>query len=173
MKPLPRLWQGFLRWGRAAVLVSGVCAVLALRHVGMDTGAAVSIALAYAALSLLLMAGLSLRYGGMLHCTAFCPMGLVVSWLGRLSPWRLRVDSSACDNCGACEKVCRWRAITPESRSRGRALLRCSLCRECLGVCHKGAISLRCACLSPECSARLFAGFLAVLHTIFLACAMV
>ena len=173
MKPLPRLWQGFLRWGRAAVLVSGVCAVLALRYFGMDTGAAVSIALAYAALSLLLMAGLSRRYGGMLHCTSFCPMGLVVSWLGRLSPWRLRVDSSACDSCGACEKVCRWRAITPESRSRGRALLRCSLCRECLGVCHKGAISLRCACLSPECSAKLFAGVLAILHTVFLACAMV
>ena len=173
LRPLPRLLRGVLCWGRPLILVSGIGAAFLLKHIGLNTGVAVSLACAYAFLSLLIMAALSRRYGGMMHCTAFCPMGLVVGWLGRLSPWRLRVDSSSCDACGACEKVCRWRAITPESRSKGKALLRCTLCRDCIGICHKNAISLRCAGLAPQVSERLFAGVLATLHAVFLACAMV
>ncbi|MBQ4077275.1 MAG: 4Fe-4S binding protein [Mailhella sp.] len=173
LRPLPRLLQGALCWGRPAVFALGVCAAFILKHIGMSTGTAVSLACAYAFLSLLAMAALSRRYGGMMHCAAFCPMGLIVSWLGRLSPWRLRVDSSSCDACGACESVCRWRAITPESRSRGKALPRCTLCRDCIGVCRKNALSLRCAGLAPEVSERIFVGMLASLHAIFLACAMV
>ncbi len=173
LQPLPRFLQSALCWGRPAVLAVGIGAAFILKHIGMSTGTAVSLACAYAFLSLLAMAALSRRYGGMMHCTAFCPMGLAVAWLGRLSPWRLRVDSSSCDSCGACEKVCRWRAITPESRAKGKALLRCTLCRDCIGVCHKNALSLRCAGLAPQVSERLFAGVLAALHAIFLACAMV
>ena len=172
-RPLPRLLQGALCWGRPAVLAVGIGAAFLLKHIGMSTGTAVSLACAYAFLSLLAMAALSRRYGGMVHCTAFCPMGFAVSWLGRLSPWRLRVDSSSCNGCGACEKVCRWRAITPESRSKGRALPRCTLCRDCIGICRKNAISLRCAGLAPQVSEQLFVGVLASLHAIFLACAMV
>ena len=169
----PRLLQSALCWGRPAVLAVGIGAAFLLKHIGMSIGTAVSLACSYAFLSLLVMAAFSRRYGGMVHCTAFCPMGLVVSWLGRLSPWRLRVDSSSCDSCGACEKVCRWRAITPESRAKGKVLLRCTLCRDCIGICHKNAISLRCAGLAPQVSEQLFAGVLASLHAIFLACAMV
>ena len=155
------------------MLAVGIGAAFLLKHIGMSIGTAVSLACAYAFLSLLVMAAFSRRYGGMMHCAAFCPMGLVVSWLGRLSPWRLRVDSSSCDSCGACEKVCRWRAITPESRAKGKVLLRCTLCRDCIGICHKNAISLRCAGLAPQVSEQLFVGVLASLHAIFLACAMV
>ena len=173
LKPLPRSLETALRWGRAVVLVSGVAAAFALKHIGIGTGAAVSLALVYAFLSLLAMAAFSRRYGGLLHCTAFCPMGLVVNVLGRLSPWRIRVDSAACDHCGACEKVCRWRAVTPESRSRGGVLSRCSLCRDCIGVCRRKAVSLSCAGLAPELSTRLFTGLAATLHAVFLACAMV
>jgi len=173
MQPLPRFLHVLLCWGRFVVLSVGIGAAFILKHIGMSTGAVVSLACAYAFLSLLIMAILSRRYGGMMHCTSFCPMGLVVNWLGRLSPWRIRVDSSSCDNCGACEKVCRWRAITSESRSKGGVLLRCTLCRDCIGVCHNHAVSLRCVRLAPEISVKLFIGILATLHTVFLACAMV
>ena len=173
LKPLsPSLGKVF-RWGRGVVLVSGVALTLLLKRAGIDTATAVSVALAYAALSLLLMATLSRRYGGMVHCTAFCPMGLLVNLLSRLSPWRMRVDSAACNGCGACEKVCRWRAITADSRAQGTVLLQCSLCRDCISVCHREAIELRCGNLSKEVSGRVFVGFLATLHTVFLACAMV
>ena len=173
LNPLSRPIQKALRWGRGVVLVSGVSLTLLLKRAGIDTATAVSVALAYAALSLLLMATLSRRYGGMVHCTSFCPMGLLVNLLSRLSPWRMRVDSAACNGCGACEKVCRWRAITADSRAQGTVLLQCSQCRDCISVCHREAIELRCGNLSKEVSGRLFVGLLATLHTVFLACAMV
>ena len=172
-RPIPLWLQKLLRWGRIAVLISGVGMTFVLKHLGISTGSAISISIAYAAVSLLVMASLSRRYGGMMHCTTVCPMGLVVNLLGRLSPWRIRVDKNMCSNCGACEKICRWRAITPESRKEGKTLLRCSLCRDCVGACGKKAITLYCAGLAPESSARLFVALLASLHTIFLACAMV
>lgn len=100
-------------------------------------------------------------------------MGLLVSLLGKLSPWRMRVDGAACTHCGACEHICRWRAITPESRAQGGTLLRCTLCRDCVGVCRSGALTLRCAGLPAEFSGKLFCGLLATLHALFLAVAMV
>ncbi len=173
LRPLPKLLQALLCWGRIAVLVSGIGAVFLLKHMGLSTSSAVSLSIAYALFSLLIMTTLSRRYGSMLHCTTSCPMGLMISLLGRLAPWRIKVDSKACNDCSACERACQWRAITPESRMQGKTLLRCSLCRDCIGVCHKKAITLRCAGLDPEISSQLFTGLLASLHAIFLACAMV
>lgn len=173
LKPLSPSIHKAVRWGRAAVLVSGVAVALLLKGAGMDTVTAISLAIAYAALSLFLMVTLSRRYGGMVHCTAFCPMGLIVNLLSRISPWRMRVDSSSCTGCGACEKVCRWRAITPESRAQGSVLMRCSLCRDCISACRSEVIELRFGKLSKEVSAGLFVVGLSTLHTVFLACAMV
>lgn len=173
VRPLPPFLKDLLRWGRAAVLVTGIALTLGLRQVGLPTGTALSVAVAYAMFSLLVMATVSRRWGGMLHCTTFCPMGLLVSLLGKLSPWRMRVDGAACTHCGACEHICRWRAITPESRAQGGTLLRCTLCRDCVGVCRSGALTLRCAGLPAEFSGKLFCGLLATLHALFLAVAMV
>jgi polyferredoxin len=172
LRPLPPFLKGMMRWGRPAVLATGIALALVLGRSGMDTGTAIALAAAYAALSLLFMAAVSRRWGGMLHCGTFCPMGMLVSLLSRLSPWRLRVDSTLCDDCGACEKLCRWRAITPESRAQGRTLMRCTLCRDCVGACRKHALSVRCAGLPATLSEKLFCGVLASLHAIFLAAAM-
>ncbi len=173
LRPLSPFLKGLMRWGRPAVLATGTALALLLSRAGMAAGTAVALAIAYAALSLLIMAAVSRRWGGMLHCTTFCPMGLIVTLLGRLSPWRLRVDRTRCDDCGACEKLCRWRAITPESRAQGRALIRCTLCRDCVAVCRNSALSLRCVGLPAALSETLFCGILASMHAIFLAVAMV
>lgn len=173
VRAVPAWLASLLRCGRPAILVSGLALTWGLREAGLSVCGTVSLSLAYALLSLMIMAGLSRRYGGMLHCTTFCPMGLVVSLLGRLSPWRIRIDQKRCSGCGGCEKICRWRAITPESRAEGGTLLRCSLCRDCLSLCPHGAISLHCAGLPPAFAHRLFSGLLAVFHAVFLSVAMV
>ena len=169
----PQWMQTALRYGRPAVLGVGVLATLALRAAGIATGTAIGIAVAFGIVSLLLMAALSVKYRFMAHCTMFCPLGIAVDLLGRLSPWRIRVDRSGCDNCGACEKVCKYAAITPESRARGRTDLRCSLCRDCLGVCKKNALYLHCPGLSRTKAAAVFTGLIAVLHALFFSVAMV
>ena len=173
VQPLPAFLRWALKYGRLTVLTSGVLITLGLRQVGIELATAVAVSIAYATASLIIMAFVSRKYGGMLHCTTACPMGLLVNLLGKLSPWRLRVEPDRCDNCGACEKICLYRAITPESRKAGKALLRCSLCRDCVSVCGKKALYIGCPGLSPDISWKMFTGLLVVVHAVFLAVAMV
>ena len=173
VQPLPAFLQWALKYGRLTVLISGVLITIGLRQIGIELATAVAVSIAYATVSLIIMAFVSRKYGGMLHCTTACPMGLLVNLLGKLSPWRLRVEPGLCDNCGACEKICLYRAITPESRKTGKALLRCSLCRDCVSVCRNKALYVGFPGLSPEISWKVFTGLLMVVHTVFLAVAMV
>lgn len=172
-KPLPPLLVLARTWGRPAVLVTGCLAALGLRHAGIDSATAIAIAVAFALISLLIMASLSRRYGVMVHCITFCPTGFVVNLLSRISPWRLRVDPLRCDNCGACEKVCRYSAIDAAIRATGTSRLCCSLCRDCTTVCKNNAIAVHCPGLSPESAKKLFVGLAASLHALFLCVAMV
>lgn len=173
LRVLPPFLQWTLKYGRLWVLVSGVLLTVALRHWGMDAMTATSLAITYAAASLLIMVLASRKYGGMLHCTTACPMGLLANILGRLSPWRLHVVAERCDNCGACEKACLYRALTPESRAAGKSLLHCSLCRDCVSVCHTKALYVSCPGLAPERAWKLFTGLVVVLHAVFLSVAVV
>jgi polyferredoxin len=60
--------------------------------------------------------------------------------LGRLNPFRLRIEAS-CNRCGGCGKVCRYGALPPAAFERGRPALPCTLCGDCLGVCGSASIS--------------------------------
>lgn len=173
VRPYPGWIESLLRWGRPGVLLTGSLVALGLRAMGVETATAVALTVAYGLFSLLLMALVSRRYRAMTHCMTFCPMGLVVSLLGRISPWRVRVDTERCDQCGVCEKICKYSAITPESRARGATLARCTLCRDCITVCRKQALFIRCPGLSPRSAWVVFAGLTTVLHVIFLSVAMV
>ena len=173
LRPLPRFWRWMRTWGRPLVLAAGALLALLLGRLGMDAAQAAALAVAFGLGSLLIMALASRRLGGMIHCSAFCPMGLVVSLLARLSPWRLAVDADRCDQCGVCERVCAYRAITPASRAQGGSTWRCSLCRDCVGVCHRQAITLRGPWMGPRTAWRVFVGLAAFLHGLFLGVAMV
>lgn len=173
MRPLPPFLRSCLRWGRIMLLFFGIGMTYWLSLSDLQTEIVLSIAISYGVLSMMIMAGISRRYGVMLHCSTACPMGLIVSVCGRLSPWRLKVDRQRCNDCGRCEQACRWQAITAETRAQGRPLLRCTLCRDCIGSCSRKALSLRCAGLDPQTSDRLFSGMLAVSMAVFLAVAMV
>lgn len=172
-RPYPAWMGAFLRYGRAVVLVAGCLAAYGLRFAGVSLAASVSIAVAFALCSLLVMALVSKKYRGMAHCSAFCPMGLVANLLGRVSPWRVRVDSFACDNCGVCEKICKYSAISRESRAAGKTLLRCSLCRDCVGACKSKAIYLHFPGLERDIAWKMFTALITVLHVLFLCIAMV
>ncbi len=172
-RPLPDRFAPLLKYGRPAVLVLGALAAFALGRAGLGRTQAVLLCLAFAVCGILIMMSASSGRRRMLHCTAFCPMGLAVNLLGRLAPWRMRVNSSTCNHCGACETACKYSAITRESRERGKTLLRCSLCRDCMAVCPKRSITLRCPGLSPTAAHTLFVGLLAWLHALFLNIAMV
>ena len=164
---MPPAIHAALRYGRVATLIAGVVTAVVLRLLGAELTVALGAIFLFALGGLLAMALLSRRYGSMLHCTTYCSLGLSVNILGKLSPWRIRINREACDGCGACERVCAYRAITPQSRENGTTLLRCSLCRDCVNACPHGAIHIH-GCFMPKAvSHYVFVGLLVLLHIIF------
>lgn len=171
VKNSSRLLALALRYSRIAVLVLGAGTAWIFHILAFSADVAVCFGLAFAVASLFVMGYASWKYTGMVHCTAFCPMGLVVNVLGRLSPWRVRVNQSVCDGCGACEKICTYRAIDAETRQKGGTALRCTLCRDCMAVCPKTAISLTVPFVPARVGERAFIVLVVTLHVLFITAA--
>ena len=171
IKKAPPFLESALRYGRVAVLLSGLAGALILRYLNVPTGIVLSLVAAFCLVSLIIMLVISRKYTGMVHCTTFCPMGLVVNLLGKLSLWRIRIDKNRCDGCGACEKICAYRAVDTTRRELGAAGLTCSLCRDCIGVCPHKAIHLKNALLPEKISGHVFTVTIVVLHVVFLTAA--
>lgn len=166
---------GRVRLGIALLVFGGA---VALRLLGVGPVAAFTAAACFGLAGVGVMLAVSMRRGVLAHCTAYCPMGLLADIMGRLTPWRLRVDTGRCTRCGACSAVCRYGALTPADLERGAAGFTCSRCRDCLGVCRHGAMRLTLA--GRDIVGRVFGGvrvemlfvvMAVTLHAIFLAVA--
>lgn len=174
LSALPEKWRKIACIGRYAVFFLGGLSAVLLSYYGCSLVLVLFFSWVYTGMSAAVLGLLSRKYGAMMHCSAFCPMGAVVNCLAKFSPWRLRVGSS-CDGCRACEKVCRYRAISAESRARGKVHFHCSLCLDCMNACRQNALFLQIAGtkLSAESAKTIFLFFLAVIHILFLSFARV
>ncbi len=75
---------------------------------------------------------------GRLFCNSFCPAGAILSLLSRLSVYKLAIDGDSCNDCGACDKVCKAQCI--DSANRRIDFSACVGCFNCLRSCPKEAI---------------------------------
>ena len=103
----------------------------------------------------------------MVHCTAYCPMGLVANLLGRLSPWRIRIDGD-CTRCGACYSRCRYNALDDLRAEKGAPAISCTLCGDCISACAHGHIGYSFPGLSSEMARTAFLVLVVSLHALFL-----
>lgn len=70
-------------------------------------------------------------------CRYLCPLGAAYSLFNRFGFFQMRLDSSKCEGCQACEHVCPMTvSVTKEINSR-----ECIRCGKCRAVCPAGAIS--------------------------------
>lgn len=152
---------------RVAIAVVVFAVALGLREAGVTTGTAVLLAALFGLAGVAVMVLLSRKLNMMVHCSAFCPLGVMSNLLGKLSPWRLKFSKS-CTKCKACIAVCRYNAITEERLQAGSPAFSCSLCRDCTAVCKHGAAEVR---FLGFASPRITHGFIVLvtsLHAIFL-----
>jgi len=149
-----------VRW---ALLVLVVGAATALRLLGAPPLWAGSLALAFGLLGVALMLVLSWRRGAMVHCVAYCPVGVLAAWLGKISPWRVRIGEG-CDRCGLCRLACRYDALNKADIERGRPAVSCTLCGDCLASCKDGYLHYTCPGLSPTRARAAFVALTVALH---------
>jgi ferredoxin len=159
-------------WGRGAVLALAVGGAWLLRVFGAPVAVAVLLGGALGLAGVGVMLFVSRRQGMMVHCTAFCPMGLVGNIFGRISPWRMRIAAD-CTGCGACFSRCRYNALDRGRVASGRPALSCTLCGDCVSACAHGRIGYAFPGLSRETARTVFIVLSVSLHAIFLGVARV
>lgn len=166
--PLPR-WRGAVR---AVLLMLVAGTAWGLRAMGAPVSAALVLAAGFGLVGVGVMLALSRRTGAMVHCTAYCPMGVVATTLGRLNPFRVRIGAG-CTGCGVCSAACRYDALNDERIELGRPRLSCTLCGDCVGACPHGAMGYRFAGLGPGAARALFTALVVGAHAAFIGLARI
>ncbi|PTN36550.1 4Fe-4S binding protein [Desulfonatronum sp. SC1] len=157
---------------RLAIFALIMLTALGLRLLDVHWTWAVALAAGFGLAGVGIMAAISRKMGVMAHCTVFCPVGLAAVVLGRLLPWRLRINQD-CDACGRCARVCRYGALEPGHLANRKPGLSCTLCGDCIHRCRDNRLSYGFARLSPTTSRHLFILLITVLHAVFLATARI
>jgi NAD-dependent dihydropyrimidine dehydrogenase PreA subunit len=149
-----------------------VAAPLTLRALGVGWTWALGLAAAFGLAGVGVMALASRSSGTMVHCTVWCPIGLMNNLIGRVLPWRVRIDSS-CTGCGLCSRACRYNALTRADLERKRPGLTCSLCGDCLPRCPHGHLGYSFPGLGRDRARQAFITLVTALHAVFLAVARI
>lgn len=170
IKELPVWWQR-LRFG---VLLLVIFMALTLRFMQTGWATAFGVAAVFGLTGLGIMAVLSRRHGLLVHCTMYCPVGLLGNWLGRLSPWRMKI-AEGCSGCLQCRKVCRYSALSITNIKARQVGSSCTLCGDCVAACHTGQInySLPFSVTGSEKARAVFVVLITTLHAVFLAVARI
>lgn len=75
---------------------------------------------------------------GRLFCNSLCPAGAILGLISRLSIYKLVINHDSCNECGACEKVCKANCI--ESKTRKIDFVACINCFNCIKSCPTDAV---------------------------------
>ncbi len=156
---LPR-WRP---WAQLAVLGLVAGTALSLNRLGVGAAVATGLGIAFGAVGVALMLLWSRRSGQMVNCTLWCPIGLVTTTLGWISPFRIRIDEG-CDHCGACRTACRYDALRDDDLARGKPRRSCTLCGDCVRTCPGGSIGYRFPGLRPATARMLYLLLVVTLH---------
>lgn len=157
-------WRTTMQLG---ILLAVLIVALALRYLGISPIYAAYLAGAFGIGGIAVIWFWSRKTGVMTHCTAYCPIGSLATLLGKLSPFRIRIDDD-CDNCGSCTPLCRYDALSTSDIERKKPGLSCTLCGDCVSACEKESIDFSFPMLSPKRARTIFIVIVISLHAIFL-----
>ncbi len=152
---------------RVLILAIIVFTVYMFRIFSVSEIAAASAAICFGLTGLIIMRMMSAKRGVMIHCTSYCPIGLIAALAGKISPFRIRIEKT-CSSCMACSKVCRYGALGNNEIISHKPGLTCTLCGDCVNVCHNNSIHYNFYGLSQKTARALFTVIVVSIHAVFL-----
>jgi len=162
-------------WRRSAqigILIFMIGAAIVLRLVGASMLTATILGLLFGIGGVAVIVFWSRKTGQMTHCITYCPIGALATWLGKASPFRIRIADS-CTECNACTLACRYHALTKDDIKHRRPGVTCTLCGDCLPSCPHHSLEYRFLTMKPARARSLFIVMIVVLHTLFLGVARI
>lgn len=157
---------------RHSFLALFVVTALAFHLAGVPLLWATLAAAAAGVAGLVIILLLSRRKNKMVHCTMYCPIGTLVSYLKFVSPFRMSIQRN-CTVCMACTLKCRYDALNLEDIKKGKPGLSCTYCGECVTTCHQQSIRYHFLGLSADKARNLWLILTISLHACFLVLARI
>ena len=77
---------------------------------------------------------------GRIYCNTLCPVGAVLSLIGRKPLYRIALSQDMCVCCGMCEAACKGGAI--DSKKKSVLAENCVMCFNCIPACKRGGVKL-------------------------------
>ena len=73
-------------------------------------------------------------------CRYLCPLGSLLGLTSKIAVFRREVKPAACNDCGACARVCPTGTIRPEKADASDPA-ECTMCLDCVSVCPRAGQS--------------------------------
>ncbi len=153
---------------RIAILALVIAAAIVLRAVGVSTFAAGIAALSFGLIGVTIMVLWSQKAGVMTHCVTFCPIGPLANWLGKISPFRIKINNSTCTDCTICHVACRYDALNDIDVKKRKPGISCTLCGDCIGTCRNGSMQYYFPGMNGKNARTLFIVLIVSLHAVFM-----
>jgi ferredoxin-type protein NapH len=110
--------------------------------------------------------------GLMSHCTEYCPVGVLVSYLKFVNPFRV-VICEDCTLCKLCFLHCPYDALTMEDLRKGSPGITCSYCGDCMKSCKRDYIQYKLFNMDPALAKKIWFVLTVSLHAVFLGLARI
>jgi len=113
-------------------------------HAARETGVLFAVnppaAAFFFSLGVFLIVAAMAAWRGRLYCNTLCPVGAVLSLLGRAPLYRISLSQTMCVSCGMCEAACKGGAINAKMKSV--LAENCVMCFNCIGACKRGGVKV-------------------------------
>ena len=153
-------------------LFLSIAVALLLRVAGAGQTAALIAGVGTGVAGLGVIAVISRSKGKMIHCTVWCPVGTLVSYLKNINPFRMKIEES-CTSCMRCTSVCRYDALRREDIANRRPGMTCTLCGDCVTTCKFSSITYNFPGLVPSTARKLYITVTVVIFSLVLAMARI
>jgi polyferredoxin len=153
-------------------LFLSIAVALLLRITGASRDSALVAGVTTGVTGLAIIVFFTRRSGKMIHCTVWCPVGTLVSYLKNINPFRMRIEDS-CTSCMRCSSVCRYDALTPDDIAKQKPGITCTLCGDCLTTCKSTSITYSFPGTRPETARKMYVTVTVVIYSLVLAMARI